>query len=66
MQTYPTSEYKTFEDAFEALMAEPIYRENPPESAALACAGKTMPCYVVMFNQFLLICGGNDPAGLRL
>lgn len=40
LQTYPTNEYKTFEDAFEALMAEPIYRENPPESAALACAGE--------------------------
>lgn len=39
VQTYPTSDYKTFEDAFEALMAEPIYRESPPESAALACAG---------------------------
>lgn len=39
LQTYPTSDYKTFEDAFEALMAEPIYREHPPESAALACAG---------------------------
>lgn len=42
MQTYPTSEYKAFEDAFEALMAEPIYRESPPESAALACAGEVM------------------------
>ena len=39
MQTYPTNEYATFEDAFEALMAEPTYRESPPESAALACAG---------------------------
>ncbi|DBA88595.1 TPA: hypothetical protein ACH3X1_004243 [Trebouxia sp. C0004] len=38
-KTYPTSDYKTFEDAFEALMAEPVYRESPPESAALACAG---------------------------
>ena len=42
MQTYPTNEYKTFEDAFEALMAEPVYRESPPESAALACAGKVI------------------------
>ena len=41
-QTYPTSDYKTFEDAFEALMAEPIYRESPPESAALACAGEPL------------------------
>ena len=41
-QTYPTSDYKTFEDAFEALMAEPVYRESPPESAALACAGKPL------------------------
>lgn len=41
-QTYPTSYYKTFEDAFEALMAEPIYREGPPESAALACAGEPL------------------------
>ncbi len=41
-QTYPTSDYKTFEDAFEALMAEPVYRESPPESAALACAGEPL------------------------
>lgn len=41
-QTYPTSEYTTFEDAFEAMMAEPVYRESPPESAALACAGEPL------------------------
>lgn len=40
-QTYPTQDYPTFEDAFEALMAEPVYRENTPASAALACAGKS-------------------------
>lgn len=39
-QTYPTEDYPTFEDAFEALMAEPIYRDNTPQSAALACAGQ--------------------------
>lgn len=57
LQTYPTNEYKSFEDAFEALMAEPIYRDSPPESAALACAGKA--CYPSPLDRLLkcsLVC----------
>ncbi|KAL3158173.1 hypothetical protein ABBQ32_011762 [Trebouxia sp. C0010 RCD-2024] len=47
-KTYPTSQYKTFEDVFEALMAEPIYRDNPPASAALAKYGLR----VAVLNDF--------------
>lgn len=54
MQTYPTSEYKTFEDVFEALLAEPIYRESPPESAALACAGEVMQSFSILSTHAAL------------
>jgi len=53
-QTYPTSDYKTFEDAFEALMAEPIYRESPPESAALACAGEPLLTTILICTDAVL------------
>ncbi|KAL3136733.1 hypothetical protein ABBQ38_005450 [Trebouxia sp. C0009 RCD-2024] len=67
-KTYPTSQYKTFEDAFEALMAEPIYRANPPASAALACAGFVQDNTCDMTNLSWTIAGDDltEKYGLRV
>lgn len=39
LQTYPTMNYSTFEDALTELLQEPVVREQPPQAAALAVAG---------------------------
>lgn len=38
-QVYPTADYDTFEEALDALYAEEIVQQHPPQSAALAVAG---------------------------
>lgn len=67
-KTYPTQDYPTFEDAFEALMAEPIYRENTPASAALACAGFVGDNICTMTNLSWRIDGDDltEKYGLRV
>lgn len=39
LQTYPTMNYATFEDALTELFQEPVVCEQPPQAAALAVAG---------------------------
>lgn len=39
VQTYPTKDFATFEEALSALSEEEAWQDSMPESAALACAG---------------------------